>query len=113
MDEDLRQFIRTAIGSVWALEILLLLRARRDRAWTTDTLAQELRSNPSLVVQVFAELEAAGLVAAGEDGYVYHPASEVLERLCARLEKRYRVSPVTVVNAIASSQPNLKTLRRS
>src|SRR5689334_8989030 len=101
MDDDLRLFIRAAIGSVWALEILLFLRGRPDRAWTPEAVAAELRSNPTLVGKVFGSLEAAGLLAADGSGHVYRPASPALERLSDRLEALYRTSPVTVVNAIA------------
>ncbi len=102
MDDDLRGFIRAAIGSVWALEVLLLLRRRPDQTWTRDVAAKELRSNPTLVGKVFASLEAAGLLAADNGGHIYQPATPTLAALCARLESAYRTSPVAVVNAIAS-----------
>ena len=34
MDRDLKEFIRGAIESVWALEVLLLLRRNPDLGWT-------------------------------------------------------------------------------
>jgi hypothetical protein len=37
--------------------------------------------------------------------YRYAPANPLLEKLCARLDEEYRLRPVTVINAIASS-PN-------
>jgi hypothetical protein len=104
MDEDLRLFIRATIGSVWALEILLFLRARPGRPFTRDEVARELRSNSTLVSQVFAALETAGLLAAESEGHAYRPASAAMDQLCARLEASYRTSPVAVVNAIVSAR---------
>lgn len=101
MDDDLRRFITAAIGSVWTLEVLLFLRSRRERPWTRETVAAELRSNPTLVGRVLSSLEAAGLLAEELEGHVYRPAAPALDQLCERLEACYRTSPVAVVNAIA------------
>lgn len=104
MDEDLLQFIRGVIPSVWALEILLLMRARRDRTWTREELARELRSHPNLTGEILAGFERAGLLASRPEGCAYAPASEVLDKLSGRLADVYRERPVTVINAITSSR---------
>lgn len=105
MDEDLVLFIRTAIRSVWALEILLLLRRDRARAWTADAIADELRSNPNLAGEVLECFEAVGLLARRPEGLIFSPASPLLDEITGRLEQTYRERPVAVVNAIVTS-PN-------
>ncbi len=104
MDEDLLSFIRAAIPSVWALEILLLMRRDRDRAWTRDSIARELRSNPNLAGEVLRSFVNAGLLASGPEGSRYAPAGAALDELVGRLDQTYRERPVAVVNAIVSAR---------
>ena len=104
-DAELIELIRRSVRSVWALELLLLMRRQRERSWTADELVSELRASQTLVADNLAVLEATGLVL-GEDGlFRYAPASPVLDALCARLDEEYRLRPVAVINVIASS-PN-------
>jgi hypothetical protein len=37
------EFIRSSSKSVWALELLLLMRRERSREWSVDDLIRELR----------------------------------------------------------------------
>jgi hypothetical protein len=104
VDQDLIEFIRTAVGSVWALELLLFVRAYPDRPWTPAELARELRSNEQLAAGALAVFEAAGLAVRGPDGFVYAPASAELNALAGKLAQAYRERPVAVVNAIVSSR---------
>lgn len=106
LDEDLLTFIRGSIRSVWALELLLLLRRTRDRAWTPEDAARELRANPRLVSDQFDGLQTAGLIAC-DDGCRYAPAAPVLDGLCARLETAYRERSGQVIKAIMAG-PNDK-----
>ena len=92
--------IRSAIRSVWALEMLLLMRRHADRTWTTDALVSELRASTVLVDQNIRQLLAAGLVRQEEEGFIYGPAVPDLEQACADLEQAYRERPVAVVNMI-------------
>lgn len=107
-DPDLLAFIRGSIRSVWALELLLLMRNRRDRDWTAEQLVQELRASTPLVSDVLNTFEAAGLVTRStDDRYAYAPASAALARYCDTLDSAYRERPVSVVNAIVTA-PNDK-----
>ncbi len=106
MDEEILDFIKAAVGSVWALELLLFVRARPERAWTAAQLASELRSNERLAADALRTFEAAGLLAGGPDGFAYAPASPDLDGLTGRLASAYRERPVAVVNAIVSSRPD-------
>jgi DNA-binding IclR family transcriptional regulator len=104
VDEELLDFIKAAVGSVWALELLLFVRARPERGWTQSELARELRSNERLAADALQTFEAAGLLARGQDGFAYSPASPRLDELAGRLAQAYRERPVAVVNAIVSSR---------
>lgn len=99
---DLIGFVREHIRSVWALELLLLLRRDPDRCWAPADLVRELRASQMLVSDNLQRLEAAGVVIPDDDGcFRYAPANAVLDDLCARLEAAYRERPVAVVNMIA------------
>jgi hypothetical protein len=104
-DPELLELIRQSVRSVWALELLLLMRRERERSWTPEALVSELRASHTLVADNLAALEATGLVLSEDGHYRYAPATPLLEKLCGRLEEEYRLRPVRVINAIASS-PN-------
>jgi hypothetical protein len=104
MDEELALFIRGTIRSVWALETLLLVRRDPAQAWTSESLARELRGNVKLAADLLSALETAGLLARREDGFAYAPATSALDDLSLRLEQTYRQRPVAVINAIVASR---------
>jgi biotin operon repressor len=111
VDQDLFGFIREQLGSVWGLELLLLMRRQGDRHWSPQELVGELRASSTLVADNLASLEKAGLVVEGDDGrYVFSPASPLLSSLCDQLDTAYRERPVTVINAIVSPPDKLKAL---
>ena len=106
LDDDLQTFIGGSIRSVWALELLLLLRRTPDRVWTAEAAARELRANERLVTDQFAGLQTAGLIAC-DGGCRYAPAAPALDALCARLETAYRERSGQVIKAIMAG-PNDK-----
>ena len=106
LDEDLLSFIQGSIPSVWALEVLLLLRRTADRSWNAAELALELRANERLVGDQLASLQTAGLVAC-DGGCRYQPAAPALDALCGRLETAYRERSGQVIKAIMAG-PNDK-----
>lgn len=106
LDDDLLAFIQGSIPSVWALELLLLLRREPERSWATEELARELRATERLVSDQAAALQTAGLVACS-DRCGYAPAAPRLDELCARLETVYRQRPGQVIRAIMA-RPNEK-----
>lgn len=109
-NQDLLDFIRDSIRSVWALEMLLALRRHGERAWTAEELVTELRASLPLVKDNLAVFEAAGLVLREGERFRYAPASPWLETLCTELEAVYRERPVTVINAIVSPSDKLRDL---
>lgn len=110
IDSHLTSFVREHVRSVWALELLLLLRREPGQAWTSPELVRELRASTSLVADVLRQFETSGLVAGQEGAYRFAPASPVVEALCVQLEAAYRKRPVAVINLIAKPAHPLQSL---
>ena len=110
-DPDGLSFIREHIRSVWALELLLKLKADPERCWSADALVEAMRANHALVDDNLAALVAAGLAVPDDAGcFRYRPAAPALARLCDELEETYRVRPVTVIRWISAPAERLKSL---
>jgi hypothetical protein len=109
-DRDLVEFVRAHVPSVWALELLLLLRRDPARCWTPDVLFRELRASAGLVADNLKRLLTSGLVAPEEACFRFAPASPKLETLCAQLETAYRERPVAVMNIIVRPTDPLQSL---
>lgn len=103
--------MRAAVGSVCALDLLLLLRRNRARQYTTDQLIRELRSSDLAVAQAVARLVPSGLVEEAPGGYRYRQSSEAVEAICDRLEAEYALRPVTIIRAmVETSDEKLRIL---
>lgn len=107
LEDDLQDFIQGSIRSVWALELLLLLRRDRERSWGADELVRELRASSTLVDENLNTFQASGLVAVEDGRWRYAPAASVLDALCDRLEQAWRSKPGMVTKAIVMA-PNDK-----
>lgn len=104
MEKDLAEFLQDSFGSVWSLEILLVLHRQPERVWTAEDLITELRSSQVVVQQGIDNLLAAGLIVAEDGGAVrYGPASAGQDALVRRLEDAYRVKPAAVRRLIIQS----------
>jgi predicted transcriptional regulator len=64
--DDLFRFIGSSFRSVWALELLLLLKGD-DRGWSRDALITALRASELVVNKALEELLAAGLISIEKD----------------------------------------------
>ena len=104
LDRDLTDFIGGSVPSVWALELLLRLRAQPERTWSEAALVQELRASETVVRNALGVFEASGLVRCEEAGCSYQPASPAVADLCDQLARLYRERPVAVINAITRSK---------
>jgi len=102
-NRDLFQFLQGSVRSVWALELLLLLRRTQERTWQIGDLVTELRASTPLVTGVLQSLHTAGLIREADGEFAYAPASPVLDAYCQELEQAYRERPVAVINAIVAS----------
>jgi hypothetical protein len=97
--------VRKHIRSVWALELVLLLRRRPDAVWRTENLVRELRASTPLIADNLRRLQASGLVAEDQGVWRWAPATPDLERFCNQLAEAYQTRPVTVINMIAAPNP--------
>ncbi len=103
-EEEVVAFIRAHIGSLYALELLLLIKRARGKTWQAGELVRELRSSRTAVAEALNRLLRAGLVAENPSGgYTYAPATAERERLADAIEQAYTSRPISVVRAIVAA----------
>jgi len=103
-DEELLADLHRVIGSVCALEALMLLRREAPRALAKEEIVRELRSSDTAVGDALLGLQGTGLVARdAAPVYRYEPATPDLDRLCSRVEALYRARPLAVARAIMTA----------
>lgn len=106
--EHLAVFLRAAITSVWALDLLILMRNAPGQAWTVTALNDRLRASTSLVEEILSTFVRRGLVVANADKtYRYRPADSATDALVGELAQLYAARPVTVIKEIVTA-PNEK-----
>lgn len=100
---ELAAFVREHVRTVWAVELLLLLKRDPDRRWAAADLVRELRASTPLVNDNLQRFERSGLAVRDEgDQWRYAPAMPMLGQLADRLEAAYRERPVAIINLIAA-----------
>ena len=109
-DQDLAIFVREHLRSVWAVELLLLLRGNPGRCWTTPELVGELRASTGLVASNLQLLQRGALVVADERGCWRYSPPPVMAALCDKLATAYRERPVSIINLIAQPRDALQSL---
>ncbi len=100
-DEILR-FIASSFRSVWALELLLVLK-REPRPWSQEELVRTMRASDLVVTKALAALEAAGLVSNDATGTHYMPVSDDVAALVDQAETLYARRPDAVRRAIVAA----------
>ncbi len=101
-------FIRGYFNSVWALELLLLMRREQARAWSVGDLIRELRASDLVVSGILPEFTRKGLVAEiGSGQFRYSPVSQRLGHLVDRVASAYAANRVRVTEEILNA-PNDK-----
>jgi hypothetical protein len=107
-EETALDFAAALLPSVWALELLLVLKRDPARLWLAGELIQELRSSQVVVSDALGSLAAAGVIVEQEPGrYRYHTASADIDAIVSALQQLYAVKPAAVIRAIVST-PNRK-----
>ena len=101
-EEDVLNFAASSIASIWALELLLLVRQER-RGWTSAELMRQLRGSDAAIAQGLQRLQSASLIVEESGRYLYKPTSLQIDALANELENLYRLKPVAVVSAIANA----------
>jgi hypothetical protein len=103
LDPQLLAFVRSSIPSIWALELLLLLRRAAPGYLTREELVQHLRATPMLIDRLLTQLSAAGLIKANESGAVrFECTSPQLDTLCDALAVAAEERPIALRDAIIS-----------
>lgn len=96
---DLLRFVASSFRSVWALELLLLLKSDR-RVWTRNELVVTLRASELVVNKALDSLVAAGLVSLEGEGAAYMPVNREVAGHVDEVEKLYAARPDAVRRAI-------------
>ena len=102
LGDDLSSFIGSSFRSVWALELLLLMK-REPRVWSGDDLISTLRASELVVNKAVDELVAAGLLAGEGSGVRYMPVSKDMAGHVDEVERVYSARPNAVRRAIVSA----------
>ena len=101
--EELAQFVRSSFRSVWALELLFLLK-REQRSWTRPELIAALRASDHVVTKSLDELSAAGFVSSeDEERVIFMPASQAMRDMIEQAEMLYTKQPDAVRRLIVAS----------
>jgi len=115
ISDDAKAFLRAVVRSVWALELLLLLRRQRDRAWTVDALTLELRASQTAIRQALPNFRIAGLIQDEPDETIrYSPATVQLDSLVQEIAGEYGNRPFAILNEIlAPRESNVEQFARA
>ena len=102
-EDAVLSFAAALFKSVWALELLLMLRRGAARAWGADELIRELRSSQVVIAEALNNL-----VVEEEGGrFRYQGGTPVMEETVAALESLYAAKPTAVIREIVTT-PNMK-----
>jgi len=108
-EDEISLFLKSSIPTVWALELLLLLKRIAPAGRRLDELVGELRSSTTAISEALKRLHGAGLVIEETDIYSYRAASPMLDQLVTETEKLYATKPLWVMKTIATA--NTETLQ--
>ena len=101
-DDDVLRFIAASFPSVWALELLLVLKSER-RDWDREELVATLRASELVVSKALDALVVAGLASVEGKSAAYLPVNCDVEACVEQVEDLYRSKPNSVRRAIVSA----------
>ena len=101
-DDELLSFAASSFRSIWALEVVLLLKNDR-RNWSRAELVAALRASELVVNNSLDGLLAAGMASADEQGATFMPANEQIAERVDEIERLYRSRPNAVRRAIIAA----------
>ena len=101
-NEEILRFIASSFRSVWALELLLVLKSEQ-RNWSREELVSTMRASDLVVTKGLDALEAAGLVSNNDDKAQYMPVSKDVATLVDDAEGLYAKRPDAVRRAIVAA----------
>jgi hypothetical protein len=103
LPSDAKQFLRTHIQSLEQLEILAVMRARRDREWSAAAIYEVILSNEKSIEGRLSQFVSIGLVVATEadrPAYRYEPREAGLDAAVQSTLQAYRDRRVLVIETI-------------
>ena len=103
LSPEARQFLKAHIQSLEQLEILAVMRAEREREWTSQAIYDTVLSNEKSIIGRLAQFESAGLVIANKARpltYRYSPSGPALDAAVEATLLAYRERRVTVIETI-------------
>ena len=103
-EDDVLSFVASSISSVWALELLLLLRRDAVRGRSEGDLVAELRSSKTAVTESLRRLYDAGLIVEQSGLYFYRPAAAALDQLTTEADRLYALKPAVVIKTIITAR---------
>jgi hypothetical protein len=101
-NDEILRFIASSFRSVWALELLLVLKRDR-RPWSHGELVSTMRASDLVVSRALAALEAAGLVSNEGEHARYMPVSDEVAGQLDDAEALYSKRPDAVRRAIVAT----------
>jgi hypothetical protein len=101
-NDDLSRFIGSSFRSVWALELLLILK-QELRPWPHAELVSTMRASDLVVNKALDGLVSAGLAIDEPEGAAYMPINDHVAACVEQLEALYATRPDTVRRIIVSS----------
>jgi hypothetical protein len=99
-EQEILTFVATSLRSVWALEVVMLLRRGRSKPWPMVDIIRETRSSQTAAAEALSILKSIGFVSEEGGVFRYWPATPRLEMLAAEIETLYASKPATVIKAI-------------
>lgn len=107
LDANLLSFVRASIPSIWALELLLLIRRAAPGRLTREEIVQHLRATPLLIDRLLDRFKQTGLIVEDESGAVFQCSDPATYALCEALALAAEERPLALRDAIISA-PNEK-----
>lgn len=107
LEPQLLAFVRSSIPSIWALELLLLLRRAAPGRLTREEMVQHLRATPNLIDRLLSRFASLGLVNEENGAFRFECALSETEQLCEALAVAADERPIALRDAIISA-PNEK-----
>lgn len=98
------EFARDCLGSIWTLEVLLILRRDPERQWHEQELEREVRGSPQIVREAVGVLSRAGLAVVDAERWRFAPATPEIADIVAELAELHETKPILLAKAIFSSR---------
>lgn len=103
LSENLERFIRERLPSTEQLDIVLLLRAERDRSWTAPEVSHHLGTPPESTAMRLFLLASNGVVAFDGSGGIpryRHTSNAESDALIAELATAFEATPTAVYDIV-------------